>query len=56
MSDEAFDALRDAVHLAQSRQLKSLRALRAALVQRGWAEPVISEAIQVWANCEWTKP
>lgn len=52
MTDDVYQALRDAVNLARSEQVRSAAALRSRLSQRGWAEQTINEAIQAWANYE----
>lgn len=55
MSDDAYQALRDAVNLARIRQIRRLPALKAALMQHGWSEQIANEAIQTWANYEKSK-
>ena len=55
MTDDVYQALRDAVNLARMREIRRLPALKAALLQRGWPEHTVNEAIQTWANYEKAK-
>jgi len=55
VTDDAYQALRDAVNLARSQYIRKVGALRAALLQRGHSEQTVNEAIQTWANYERSK-
>jgi hypothetical protein len=55
MTDDTYQALRDAVNLARMRDIRNKDALRSALVQHGWSEKTANEAIQAWANYEKAK-
>lgn len=55
MTDDAYQALRDAVNLARAQQIRRLPALKSALLQRGYPEATVNEAIQTWANYEKAK-
>jgi hypothetical protein len=55
VTDDTYQALRDAVNLARMRDIRRVGALRSALVQRGWSEQTANEAIQAWANYEQSK-
>ena len=55
MTDDAYQALRDAVNLARIQCIRRLDALKAELLQRGHSEQTVNEAIQTWANYEMAK-
>jgi hypothetical protein len=55
MTDDTYQALRDAVNLARFEQIRTVAALRSRLSQRGWPEQTVNEAIQAWANYERSK-
>jgi hypothetical protein len=55
MTDDVYQALRDAVNLARSQSIRRVGALKATLMQRGWPEQTVNEAIQAWANYERSK-
>lgn len=55
MSDDAYQALRDAVNLARHHGIRSKEALHAELIALGWSEATVNEAIQTWANYEKAK-
>jgi hypothetical protein len=55
MTEDTYQALRDAVNLARSQCIRRVGALRSALLQRGWPEQTVNEAIQAWANYERSK-
>jgi hypothetical protein len=54
-TDSAYQALRDAVNLARSQNIRRVAELRSALLQRGHSEQTANEAIQTWANYERAK-
>lgn len=55
MTDETYQALRDAVNFARSRSIHSRDALRSALIAHGYSAEAIDEAIKAWADYEQSK-
>jgi hypothetical protein len=55
MTEDVYQALRDAVNLARFQSIRHIGALKSALLQRGWTEQTANEAIQAWANYERSK-
>lgn len=55
MTEDAYQALRDAVNLARAQCIRKVGALRAALLRHGHSEQTVDEAIQTWANYEKAK-
>jgi hypothetical protein len=55
MTDVAYQAIRDAINLARAQQIRHLPALKSALLQRGYPEQTVNEALQAWANYEVSK-
>lgn len=56
MTEDAYQALRDAVNLARHRGIRTKEALRVELLALGWSEATVTEAIQAWANYEKARP
>lgn len=55
MSPQAFDILRDAVHLARDLNVKTVATLRILLAERHpGAKAYIDEALKAWASYEST--
>ena len=55
MTDAAYQALRDAVNIARQLSICRVGALKMKLIQRGWPEQTVNEAMQIWANYERAK-
>jgi len=50
MTNEIFAALRDAVNLSRSLQIRSVHSLRAHLYRAGHSQENIQQAITFWAK------
>lgn len=55
MTDDAYQALRDAVNLARNEQVRNVAVLKSRLQQNGHTYEAATEAIQTWANYEKAK-
>lgn len=55
MTDDAYQALRDAVNIARQQSMRRVGSLKEELIRRGWPEQTVNEAIQTWANYERAK-
>lgn len=52
MTDQSFDALRSAIGLARDQNIRCLSTLKRILVQKGFSEEHIGEAIATWRSYE----
>lgn len=52
MNDQSFDALRAAIAIARDQNIRCLSTLKRILIQSGFAEQHITEAIAMWRSYE----
>ncbi|WP_430229616.1 hypothetical protein [Paraburkholderia tropica] len=55
MTEQGFHTLCAMINMARFEQIRCLSTLKRRLVQQGYAQEHIAEAIQAWAKYGWEK-